>query len=212
MGTAGVRRAPYPTPESATDCRGRECLEEKGQLLQAKSWDSSWQTRGELGSSRNSGPHLPFPYVRRAFPTPLAGDRGQNQAGDLSLSPAFSPLKVLPRPRVCGRRGGSAWAGGMKPWKWECMVLSLQPSGPSAHLVPRAPGVRGWVCQSPATGRGKPLLRGPLFQEEVSLTPYSPEQLAGGPLRGKACQLAALGGCSSPPSQDARSLGRISQL
>ena len=79
-----------PYPRASHTLQEGECLEEKGQLLQVKSWDSSLQTRGELGNSRDSGAPSSISYVRRAFPQhPLAGDRGQNQAGGLSLSPAF---------------------------------------------------------------------------------------------------------------------------
>ena len=81
MDTAGVRRAP-PYPRASHILQEGECLEEKGQLLQVKSWDSlqtSLQTRGELGNSRDSGAPSSISYVRRAFPQhPLAGDRGQN--------------------------------------------------------------------------------------------------------------------------------------
>ena len=50
-----------------------------------------------------------------------------------------SALKAFPRPKVCGRRAGSSWAKSRQALGRNAWCYSLQPSRPSAHLVPLAP-------------------------------------------------------------------------
>ena len=131
----------------------------------------------------------------------------KNQAGGLSLSPAFGSLGS-PETQSLWEKGGSAWAGGRQALGrnvW-CSPFSLQDQVLILFLELLSQRLLGLptALWRQVGGSGFPP-PGPFVSGRSFFNSIQSRVVCRRPFEGEICQLAALGGL--PPSQDGRRIG-----